>query len=282
MLVTALIAASFKAVLGLAMATAKGGSKSNSNKGSATPTKGSAPTTPTKKAPRESNFSKGKFKGIVRSPGKQFDPRNRMVVEGLQNNITIMMIYKAGQDHEAFLNYDYQMARESEEYRDRSGISLFGTYLKGDDGRTPLPQSDTSTWGFRIAIVCAPNDTEEKRKVLAHPWIEELNKNATSEFYRYPKKTRFASDKTPENMRKASEALLDEAVVALMLADSGNAPISELMEDTEYMARFWDDVADGRLIMEEYAEGEEAAEEHQSENNANHGGAYAPGFNPPS
>jgi hypothetical protein len=205
-----------------------------------------------------------------------------MVVEGLQNNITIMMIYKAGQDHEAFLNYDYQMARESEEYRDRSGISLFGTYLKGEDGQTPLPQSDTSTWGFRIAIVCAPNDTEEKRKVLAHPWIEELNKNATSEFYRYPKKTRFASDKTPENMRKASEALLDEAVVALMLADSGNAPISELMEDTKYMAHFWDDVADGRLIMEEYAEGKEAAEEHQSENNANHNGAYAPGFNPPS
>jgi hypothetical protein len=261
MIGTAILAASLKAILGIAMTGTKG-SPSKNNKAS------KKDTTPSKK-PRESNFSKGKFTGSVRSPGKQFDPRNRMVVEGLQNNITIMLVYKAGQEHEAFLNYDYQMARECEEYRDRSGISLFGTYLKGSDGRTPFPQNDNSTWGFRIGIVCAPNDTEEKRKALAHPWIEELNKNATTEFYRYPKKTRFASDRTPDDMRKASEVLLDEAVIALMMADSGNAPLQELMDDIEYMSRFWQNVEDGCTVMEEYAQGEEVEEEQDEANNEN-------------
>jgi hypothetical protein len=237
-------------------------------------------TTPIKKA-RESKFGKGKFKGPIRSPGKQlFDPRNRMVVEGLQNNMTVEMVYKAGKDHEAFLNYDHQMAKESEEYRERAGISLFGTYLRGTDGRTPFPQSETSTWGFRVAIVCAPNDTEEKRKELAHPWIEELNRNATSEYYLYPKTTRFASDKTTEPMRKASEVLLDEAVVALMMADSGNAPLRDLMKDDEYMALFWDNVEDGRTIMEEYAVEEENAAEEQDVAAAPIQEGYAPGFNP--
>ena len=236
-------------------------------------------TTPTKK-PRESNFGKGKFKGVVQSPAKQFDPRNRMVIEGLQNNITVGMVYKAGKEEEAFLNYDYGMARESEEYRDRAGISLFGTYLRGADGRTPFPQSDTSTWGFRICLVCAPNDTEEKRRELVAPWIEELNRNATTEHYRYPKNTKFASDKTTENMRKASEVLLDEAVVALMMADSGNAPLRELMADDEYMARFWVDISDGRMIMEEYATGEEDTAEGEKETAAPVQNGFVPGFNP--
>jgi hypothetical protein len=52
------------------------------------------------------------------------------------------------------------------------------------------------------------------------------------------------------------------------------------MEDAEYMARFWEDVADGHLIMQEYVKGEEAAEEHQTKNNKNHNGAFAPSFNP--
>lgn len=281
----------FNAMSAAIMATSNKKTKEGAQNTNETAKKGTTTTagddrssTPVKKSPRESNFGKGKYKGVIRSPGKKlFDARNRLVIEGLHNNMTVMMVYKAAQDHEAFLNYDYQMARENEEYQLRAGISLFGPYLKGEDGRTPVTQNDTSTWGFRIAVACGPNDTEEKRKELAQPWLEELNRNANADHYRYPRQTRFAGDKTPEIKRKASEVLLDDAVVALMIADSGDAPIREIMEDEEFMSRFWDNVDDGRMIMEEIANGMEATNTMQHDN-TNDESAYpqanAPNFNP--
>lgn len=200
-------------------------------------------------APMKSAFKTGKYKGGSPLKNGKKDNRNVLYIVGVQNGIAVVYFKKPNKDEEAFLSYDM------ENFGNPTVAEAFGindvAHRKGEDGETALKQGPNSDWNWRqlLLIIGEDDNTPQGRRAAANAIVDEVNRNATTASYRYPKKCRFGGDLSAVPLATVDSVLLDADVLGLILAAYPSVAVSQLMEERDILATFWCDTAHGREVL---------------------------------
>ena len=209
----------------------------------------SAEKTPTKA--RQSAFSKGAYKATP--PGMSGkDNRNVMMYEGLQQGIMIAYAKKANKNEGAFIGPSVSLIENTPEVMDELWINAI-VPRKGDDGTTPLKNTPSVPFNWKqfVMIIGEDNNSLAGRKAAIKKLVNQINSNVhDAGMYQYPTEMKIGQDLTQEPLRAADVHLLDNDVIALMMAAYPTLSLEELTEDEVIMATFWTDVSRGVKAIE--------------------------------
>ena len=205
-----------------------------------------------------------KGKGTVVSPSGKKDPRHQYITKGYKGGIIQAWLKKHNKNEEAFAA-PFLMELDSDEEACKS-INCNGVFQRrGEDGKTPLPQAEGSTWGWRslLFIVDEEENTPKKRKELADAVIAKFNEKATTAHYRYPRKFKWGKDVTEDDMACVdTDGLLDGDIIRLMShAFSHAMSLEEMTTNEDVMKLFWSDMSTGAAVVNEHVLSHQGQEE---------------------
>ena len=175
-------------------------------------------------------------------PGKIHDTCHKLEIEGFDGGLVVMNVTQGPDPTKAaYLAPCMESIQTSDETKLRLGI--FGiTPIKCKDGRhykTIKLGSNIPAKQF-VAVVGTGKNTPEIRRDIADSLIEYLNQRATTEHYKWPKKTVFWTDRTTNPKRKISSVMMDKDVLDIIKAAYHPFPV-RLMADSHAVAEFWED-----------------------------------------
>lgn len=177
------------------------------------------------------------------------DPSNKFFIQGCKGGVVTAYVQKANACEEAFLNYDYNNIKNDP---DVSAMLQINEVIsrRGNFGEAmPQKKGETHLWRQFLMIVGEDDNTPEKRKLLADKIIAHLNKNATKEFYLWPKATKFAGDLTPTEMDAMDKLLLDDDVLKVMKIAYPDLSVAELASFPEICENFFTTVNSNLFTM---------------------------------
>lgn len=207
------------------------------------------------------DVAQGKYKAGQLSSLKK-DNRIQLWLLGLACGVYVMYFKKFNNDHEPFVGPVYKTLQDDPAKMEEHGIVGL-PFRKGLDGITPLPQDDISTYSWRqMLVICGKdNNTESAREEAANRFVLFLNTEGMQANFRYPRRFRFAGDKTEETMLPADTALLDSDVISVMMAAYPTTSLDELKTFPDIMEDFWSDVERGSAVMDAYVGDDQGVDE---------------------